>query len=30
VRVDGWYGPDEAKKEILSGVENYKREVKKA
>ena len=30
VRVDGWYGPDEAKKEILAGVENYKREVKKA
>jgi inorganic pyrophosphatase len=30
VKVDGWYGPDEAKKEILSGVENYKREMNKA
>jgi inorganic pyrophosphatase len=30
VKVDGWYGPDEAKQEILSGVENYKRETKKA
>jgi hypothetical protein len=28
--VDGWYGPDEAKKEILAGVENYKRELNKA
>jgi inorganic pyrophosphatase len=23
VKIDGWYGPDEAKAEILSGVENY-------
>ena len=30
VKVDGWYGPDEAKKEILAGVENYKRELNKA
>ena len=30
VKVDGWYGPDEAKKEILAGVENYKRELDKA
>jgi len=30
VKVDGWYGPDEAKKEILSGVENYRRELSKA
>ena len=30
VKVDGWYGPDEAKKEILSGVENYKRDTSKA
>lgn len=30
VKVDGWYGPDDAKQEILSGVENYKRETKKA
>lgn len=30
VRVDGWYGPDDAKQEILSGVDNYKRESKKA
>ena len=29
VKVDGWYGPDDAKQEILSGVENYKRETKK-
>jgi inorganic pyrophosphatase len=25
VKVDGWYGPDEARKEILSGVEAYKK-----
>lgn len=24
VKVDGWYGPDDAKAEIMSGVENYK------
>jgi len=30
VKVDGWYGPDEAKREILSGVENYRRELSKA
>ena len=24
VKVDGWYGPKEAGKEIMSGVENYK------
>ena len=26
VKIDGWYGPDEAKAEILSGVANYKKE----
>jgi inorganic pyrophosphatase len=24
VKVDGWYGPEEAGKEIMSGVETYK------
>ncbi|MES2160774.1 MAG: inorganic diphosphatase [Pseudomonadota bacterium] len=26
VKIDGWYGPDEAKAEILSGVAAYKKE----
>jgi inorganic pyrophosphatase len=26
VKVDGWYGPDEAAKEILAGVEAYKKQ----
>ncbi|ELX13648.1 MULTISPECIES: inorganic diphosphatase [Oxalobacteraceae] len=26
VKIDGWYGPDEAKEEILSGVAAYKKE----
>jgi inorganic pyrophosphatase len=26
VKIDGWYGPDEAKEEILSGVANYNKE----
>ena len=29
VKVDGWVGPDEAKAEILSGVESYKKSVAK-
>ncbi|MFO7189141.1 MAG: inorganic diphosphatase [Pseudomonadota bacterium] len=28
VKVVGWFGPDEAKKDIQDGVENYKRSVK--
>jgi inorganic pyrophosphatase len=24
VKIDGWYGPEEAKAEIMSGVDNYK------
>jgi inorganic pyrophosphatase len=27
VKIDGWFGPDEARKEILSGVESYKKSV---
>ncbi|HJU99629.1 inorganic diphosphatase [Duganella sp. LX20W] len=26
VKIDGWYGPEEAKAEILSGVANYQKE----
>jgi inorganic pyrophosphatase len=26
VKIDGWYGPEEAKQEILSGVASYKKE----
>jgi inorganic pyrophosphatase len=26
VKIDGWYGPEEAKQEILSGVANYQKE----
>ena len=29
VKVDGWYGPDEARAEIMSGVENYKKSASK-
>ncbi len=30
VKIDGWYGPEEAKAEILSGVDSYKSESKPA
>jgi inorganic pyrophosphatase len=26
VKIDGWYGPEEAKKEILNGVASYQKE----
>ena len=29
VKVDGWYGPEEARDEIMSGVENYKKAASK-
>ena len=28
VKVDGWYGPDDARKEILEGIESYKKQAK--
>jgi inorganic pyrophosphatase len=27
VKIDGWFGPDEARQEILSGVEAYKKSI---
>jgi inorganic pyrophosphatase len=27
VKIDGWFGPDEARKEILAGVEAYKKSI---
>ncbi|NVM79178.1 inorganic pyrophosphatase [Duganella sp. SG902] len=29
VKIDGWYGPEEAKQEILAGVANYQKEAAK-
>ena len=29
VKIDGWYGPEEAKQEILAGVANYEKEAAK-
>ena len=29
VKVDGWYGPEDARAEIMSGVENYKKAASK-
>jgi len=29
VKIDGWYGPEEAKKEILAGVANYEKDAAK-
>ena len=29
VKVEGWFGPDEARAEILGGVENYKKAASK-
>ena len=29
VKVDGWYGPEEARTEIMSGVDNYKKAASK-
>ncbi|MYM31803.1 inorganic pyrophosphatase [Duganella sacchari] len=29
VKIDGWYGPEEAKQEILAGVANYEKDVAK-
>jgi inorganic pyrophosphatase len=29
VKIDGWYGPDEARKEILAGVEAYNKSLSK-
>ncbi|WP_343731541.1 inorganic diphosphatase [Duganella sp.] len=29
VKIDGWYGPEEAKQEILDGVANYQKEASK-
>jgi inorganic pyrophosphatase len=26
VKIDGWYGPEEAKKELLAGVDNYNKQ----
>jgi inorganic pyrophosphatase len=26
VKIDGWYGPEEAKKEILNGVASYQKD----
>ena len=30
VKIDGWYGPEEAKAEILYGADNYKKDAAKA
>jgi inorganic pyrophosphatase len=29
VKVEGWFGPDDARKEILTGVDNYKKAASK-